>query len=176
MIKPNKSVVILYQARGASLTNCRKSRKNDIANRHLSRKVLCCIFQPAFGCCALETLVEIVIFSIFCAKKAKKSKKFEAKFCKKHVFLGLHQNAGGPFSIGEKTYCYNKGSLDNWQLELTFCGISLCYLLTDIIEFSFTILGRLKLMIILLNTGANVWEVVQRLRPLSHHGRIKCLI
>ena len=27
--------------------------------------VLCCIFRPAFGCCALQTLVEIVIFSAF---------------------------------------------------------------------------------------------------------------
>ena len=25
----------------------------------------CCIFQPAIGCCALQTLVEIVIFSVF---------------------------------------------------------------------------------------------------------------
>ena len=32
----------------------------------------CCIFQPAYGCCALQTLVEIVIFSVFCAKNLKK--------------------------------------------------------------------------------------------------------
>ena len=25
----------------------------------------CCIFRPAFGCCAFQTLVEIVIFSVF---------------------------------------------------------------------------------------------------------------
>ena len=30
----------------------------------------CCIFQPAFGCCALKMLVKIVIFSIFSAKKS----------------------------------------------------------------------------------------------------------
>ena len=35
----------------------------------------CCIFWPAFGCCASQMLVEIVIFSIFCAKKLKKRKK-----------------------------------------------------------------------------------------------------
>ena len=35
----------------------------------------CCIFPPAFGCCAPQTLVEIVIFSIFYAKKLKKRKK-----------------------------------------------------------------------------------------------------
>ena len=30
---------------------------------------MCCIFWPAFGCCPLQTLVEIVIFSVFSAKK-----------------------------------------------------------------------------------------------------------
>ena len=34
----------------------------------------CCIFRPAFGCCAFQMLVEIVIFRAFCAKK------FFAKF------------------------------------------------------------------------------------------------
>ena len=33
----------------------------------------------------------------FLCKKAKKSKKFAAKFCKKQVFLSLHQNAGWLF-------------------------------------------------------------------------------
>ena len=33
---------------------------------------MCCIFPPVFGCCALQILVEIVIFSAFCAKKPKK--------------------------------------------------------------------------------------------------------
>ena len=32
----------------------------------------CSIFQPGFGCCALQTLVELVIFCVFCAKKLKK--------------------------------------------------------------------------------------------------------
>ena len=30
-------------------------------------KDFCCIFQPAFGCCAPQTLVKIVIFSVFSA-------------------------------------------------------------------------------------------------------------
>ena len=30
-----------------------------------------CIFWPAFGCCALHTLVEICIFNVFCANKLK---------------------------------------------------------------------------------------------------------
>ena len=34
-----------------------------------------CIFQPAFGCCAPQTQVEIVMFSICYAKKLKKHQK-----------------------------------------------------------------------------------------------------
>ena len=33
---------------------------------------LCCIFQPVFGCYALQTLVKKVIFTGFCAKNLKK--------------------------------------------------------------------------------------------------------
>ena len=33
---------------------------------------ICCIFRPAFGCYACQTLVKIVIFSVFCAKNQKK--------------------------------------------------------------------------------------------------------
>ena len=35
----------------------------------------CCIFWPVFGCCALQILVAIKVFSNFCAEKLKKSKK-----------------------------------------------------------------------------------------------------
>ena len=35
---------------------------------------VCCIFRPAFGCCALQTLVEIVFFSVFAAKNLKKGR------------------------------------------------------------------------------------------------------
>ena len=54
----------------------------------------CCIFRPAFGCCAPKTLVKICNFNVCYGKKLKKSKKFAAKYSKKHVFLSLHQNAG----------------------------------------------------------------------------------
>ena len=40
----------------------------------------CRIFRPAFGCCTLQTLVEIVIFSVFAAKKLKKQEKEKAHF------------------------------------------------------------------------------------------------
>ena len=59
----------------------------------------CCIFWPAFGCCALQPLVKIVIFSVFAAKNLKKARnfnKFAANFSKKHFFK-LQQNAGGLF-------------------------------------------------------------------------------
>ena len=36
---------------------------------------LCFIFWLAFGCCAPQILVKIVIFRVFCAKKLKKRKK-----------------------------------------------------------------------------------------------------
>ena len=53
----------------------------------------CCIFWPAFGCCARHTLVEIVIFSIFATKNVKKQE-ICSKFQQKTGCLHLHQNAG----------------------------------------------------------------------------------
>ena len=44
--------------------------------------LLCCIFRPAFGCCALQALVKLVILSAFCAKKLKNPQKFDAKSSK----------------------------------------------------------------------------------------------
>ena len=41
----------------------------------------CCIFQPVFGCCALQMLVKILIFNILRTKKQKNAK--NAKKCKK---------------------------------------------------------------------------------------------
>ena len=61
---------------------------------------MCCIFQPAIGCCAPKTLVEIYIFNGINnekQKKDKKARKFAAKFSKKFVFLSLHQSAGRMF-------------------------------------------------------------------------------
>ena len=34
----------------------------------------CCIYQPAFGWCTPNMLVEIFIFSVFCAQKLKNAK------------------------------------------------------------------------------------------------------
>ena len=46
-------------------------------HRHLYLNNTCCIFWPAFGCCALQTLIEIVIFNVFSAKKLKKARKLQ---------------------------------------------------------------------------------------------------
>ena len=43
------------------------------------RGLECCIFQSAFECCALQTMVKIVIFRIFCAKKLKKARCYTQK-------------------------------------------------------------------------------------------------
>ena len=41
----------------------------------------CCIFRPAFECCARQTLVEIVIFSVFAAKSVKKASNLQQISC-----------------------------------------------------------------------------------------------
>ena len=48
---------------------------------------VCCIFRPAFGCCARQTLVEIVIFSVFCAKKCKKKARNLQQISAKNSFF-----------------------------------------------------------------------------------------
>ena len=45
----------------------------------------CCIFWPAFGCCTLQTVVEICFFMFFCTKSWKK-KKMQAKLSKMCIF------------------------------------------------------------------------------------------
>ena len=56
--------------------------------------VICCIFWPPFGCCALQNAVKIWLFNVFCAKKLNKgrnsSKKLTQHLAKKG-FLSLHQ-------------------------------------------------------------------------------------
>ena len=56
---------------------------SDIFFGYLS--LFCCIFRPAFGCWALETLVEIVILSVFFCKKAKKTRHLQQIFAKNMV-------------------------------------------------------------------------------------------
>ena len=50
--------------------------------------VICCMFRPAFGCCALQTLVKIVIFSIFTHFFLKKQE-ICCKFQEKQVVLTI---------------------------------------------------------------------------------------
>ena len=54
------------------------------------RTYACCIFWPAFRCCARQTLVQIVIFSVFAAKTLKKARNLHQISAKKQFFLSLH--------------------------------------------------------------------------------------
>ena len=63
----------------------------NISQKYLKKyiSVVCCIFPPAFGCYAPQTLVEICIFNVFPAKKRRKCKKatnFWQNFAKICVF------------------------------------------------------------------------------------------
>ena len=55
-----------------------------------------CIFQPVFGSCTLQALVEIFIFNVFHLKKLRNGKKARnfLQHLAKNVFFLLHQNPG----------------------------------------------------------------------------------
>ena len=76
----------------------------------------CCILQLGFGCCAPQTLVEIVIFNVFVLKSWKKQK-FDAKWCKKRGFLSLHQNNGWVFHSQTNSFFSKK----NFFLPIKRC-------------------------------------------------------
>ena len=91
---------------GFLIKNWKKSFRNKYgrhmhaycpSNSIISRNPKCCIFQPAFGCCALQTMVKIVTFSLFCAKNLKKARNLQQISAKKSFFLHLHQNTGRLF-------------------------------------------------------------------------------
>ena len=52
--------------------------------------LLCCIFQPPFGYCALWTLFAICYFNIVCAEKLKKARKLRQKM----VSFSFHPKTG----------------------------------------------------------------------------------
>ena len=70
---------------------------------------LCCIFQPVFGCCALQIIVEIWVFNIFCAKKLKKEEKAQKsrQNWAKLFFFDLHPKAGWGF-YSQKETCFQR--------------------------------------------------------------------
>ena len=76
----NAYVRALEQFLLSSLTVCVHLRSSLLSG---------CIFCRAFGCCTPQTLVKIVIFSVFVLKSWKntKSSKFGAKFSKKIVLF-----------------------------------------------------------------------------------------
>ena len=51
------------------------------------RELDCCIFRPAFGCCALQTLVEMTIFSIFTHFFLKKARNFQQILAKSRFYI-----------------------------------------------------------------------------------------
>ena len=101
-------------------------------NRALSiNDVTCFIFRPGFGCCALQTLVQILFFNVFCAKRLKrrKGKKFEAKFSKTNfaparwsMVLFLEKNK---FSV-EKTMFYKQKAVKDCKSGLLLVKIYIC--------------------------------------------------
>ena len=81
--------------------------------------IICCIFWPAFGCCACQMLVEIVIFSVFAAKNFKK-----VKFSSHFTFHWASKNACLHFIL----------NYDSGRLSQTFCVVeSNDFCLKDII-------------------------------------------
>ena len=59
----------------------------DWKSLNISSAHICCIFRPAFGVRSTQTLVEMVIFSLFAAKKLKKKQEICSKFLQKTVFF-----------------------------------------------------------------------------------------
>ena len=105
-----------------------KSRQNNKRDENCYR---CCIFWPAFGCCIPQTLVEIVIFSIFCAKNLKKCKNLlqnQAIFFPLVSYLRLSQRMDETLvtriivdcrkASKKSTRHYSRDYLINWSIEL----------------------------------------------------------
>ena len=84
----------------------------------------CRTFRPAFG--ALQTLVDIVIFCIFCAKKLKKARNLKQNFAK-NTFFSLSQFF--PLFSFSCTNCHSTFFCSNY--------LSVCVCLISRIFFSF---------------------------------------
>ena len=62
--------VRVFVQNGAKVVLCARGEADALKLvEELNAKGNCCIFPPAFGCCAPQRLVKIVIFSVFYAKK-----------------------------------------------------------------------------------------------------------
>ena len=113
--------------------------------------VECCIFGPAFGCCAPQTPVEIVIFSVFCAEKLKKL----ACLKRRHVFeaSGPHsQTAKINFDLCRRHNVYDGGQ-NYWCKLKKNCFF--CLILNQISAFfSFAEQKKLKMTI-----WTSIWGV-----------------
>ena len=73
---------------------------------------ICCIFWPAFGCCALQTLVEIVFFNVF------------AVFYGRGPDLGLANKAR--FQCLIFSFFTSNSSSSNWRISNMFWVVIAC--------------------------------------------------
>ena len=77
-----------YAAKGTGRVFHHKISKFSIFNSFILLSGVCCIFRPAFGFCAPQMLVEIVIFSVFLLKSLT-MQKFDSKSSKKTLFFSV---------------------------------------------------------------------------------------
>ena len=91
----------------------------------LRTSAICCIFWPALGCCALQTLAKILIFYVFHAKKQHICK----KKLQKNIFLVWTKR------LVEWRFCSNidSKSSNNTYLNTLFC-VS-CHAFSSFFEF-----------------------------------------
>ena len=116
-----KVVKVIWQANLVKLFRL-KVKFTILFESRWGQFIACFIFQPAFGCWVLKTLVEICLFKIFCTKtlKKQKSKKIKAKFRKKMFFVCLHSDAG------KRIPFYSQKSLSNCLSICLFICLSIC--------------------------------------------------
>ena len=76
--------------------------------------VNCCIFWPAFGCCAFQTLIKMTIFSVFCSKNLKKARNLQ-QILAKHSFFA--PECWSTFIFNVSSTQFKKANLVNTRME-----------------------------------------------------------
>ena len=81
----------------------------EMISKRTEKRSVCCIFWPAFGCCTLQSLVEIVISAFFVLKswKSTKNSKFRVKFSKTTFYFVSTQTLVNSFIPGKSTFSYS---------------------------------------------------------------------
>ena len=93
-----------------------------VANQQKNKKCLL-IFWPAFGCCALQTIIKICFFNDFHAKSWKTNKMQEnlSKILPKNVFYCLNTNVGQRFCSQKNMFLELKCSNTEYWLLMYIC-------------------------------------------------------